>query len=269
MASMWIFHETPDSGDQTAGPESAIKRYVCGRTGSDSYVRAYAIAATPVIYDGLFRQHIAVKAQGGGMWRVEVQYGPIEPPKLNEYSIRFDTTGGTARITHAKEHIQSYAPSGKTAPDHKGAINVADDGRVEGTDIVVPQFKWSEDWTLDAAVANWSYAQVLKALTGKVNAGTFRGFTAGHVLFEGATGGASSQSPDKVQLTFNFVHQDSATGITVGDITNIQKVGWQYSWVEYARADDTTANALTSRPLAVHIERVYDTADFGLLLIGN
>ena len=62
------------------------------------------------------------------------------------------------------------------------------DHGVEGCEIVVPKFSWSETWQLPIAMYNWAYSQTLKAITGKVNAAAFRGFPAGQVLFRGGKG---------------------------------------------------------------------------------
>ena len=39
-------------------------------------------------------------------------------------------------------------------------------------------------------------------------------------------------------------------------------------WVRYANAEDTTAKALIKKPVAVYIERVYESGDFSELGIG-
>lgn len=269
----WIFEERPRSADFTVDHvgdgDSFTARYVCGRHGDEGYVKAYAIAATPLIFKGLFRKNIDAKAVGGGLWHLEVHYGKTPPPDGTEYRVRYDTTGGTARKTHALEHIESFARSGETAPDHNGAINVVEDGRVEGVDVVIPQFKWTEEHRLSVAVAGWPYSQVLKAITGKVNNATFRGFSAGQVRFDGATGDFSTANEDAntILLTYQFVQQDDVSSVTVGEITGVEKDGWEYAWTEYAQEDDSTAKRLTSQAIAVHVERVYDSADFSLLLL--
>jgi len=45
----------------------------------------------------------------------------------------------------------------------------------------------------------------------------------------------------------------------------VDKEGNDYLWIEYEPSEDATANALTNRPKAVHVERVYDYTDFSAL----
>lgn len=267
----WIFQERPDSRDFTRNPDGLTLRYVCGRHPDAAYINAYSIAATPYIFDGLYRQSLTAKHLGGGMWNVDVPYGTMPEPSAAAYRIRYDTTGGTARITQALSHIASYARSGETAPDHGGAINVGPDGRVEGVDKIVPAFSWSEEHTLPVAICGWSYSQILKALTGHVNNASFRGFATGEVLFNGAIGAYSSDADTayETQVTFNFEHQDSITSVTYDDVTGVTKVGWEYLWFEHAQEDDSTAKRLKSPLIAVHREKVYEAANFALMGIGS
>ena len=59
------------------------------------------------------------------------------------------------------------------------------------------------------------------------------------------------------------------TGITVGDITGIAKKGWEYLWVRYEDAEDSTAKTLVKRPVAAYVEKVYESGDFAALGIGT
>ena len=265
----FTFHELPKSRESSEDPRKLTLHYVAGR-GDHAFIRAYAIGATPALAaDGLYRQDVQLKPLGGGMFNVDVFYGPVEPPEPGSYAIRWEAGGQTVRRTHALEHIQSYAPAGETAPDHGGAINVQPDGRVEGVDVPIPVFKWTEDHQLATVVANWNYALIVNALYGKTNDATFRSLPAGTVRFDGATGGLTNQDPDKVDLSFSFTYSPAATGLSVDEITAIAKDGWEYAWTEYEQIEDTTSKTPAGRAIAVHVERVLDEADFGLLQIGS
>ncbi len=60
---------------------------------------------------------------------------------------------------------------------------------------------------------------------------------------------------------YRFAASPNVTGQTIGDITGIDKKGWEYLWVRYEHKKDETANELIQRPISVHIERVYRTND--------
>ena len=85
---VWIFDQRKDSPE--VGNDSATLKCVAGRTGDGAYVRNYALAATPLIYLRMYRQSVQCSHIGGGMWNIDVEYGPREPEQLNDYSIQFE-----------------------------------------------------------------------------------------------------------------------------------------------------------------------------------
>lgn len=270
------FWELPKSRASQENPKQITYVYVLRGTQDRATARATALAGTPqlIAADGilLYRSDIKLDPQGFNLWNCTIPYVPYNArnrqPQANEFRWSFDTTGGTANITQALEHIQSYAPPTETAPDHKGAINVTDNGP-EGTEIVIPQFRWTETWQLPAAFATFAYSDIVEAITGTVNDAVFRGKPAGSVRFDGAAGSGSSKDPNLVEITFNFVRGVAISNQTYGTITGVDKDAWEYIWFEYADQEDATAKARVNPPIAAHVERVYDSSDFSLLGIGT
>jgi hypothetical protein len=257
--------ETVSGGDN---PSVSLNWIVLG-TNSDLLAKALVRAATPGLYDGLVLQTISAKETAPEAWDCQARYGVKKPPKEYEYKFQFDTTGGKQKITQSKQNMHKYGRAGPNqAADHKGAIGVTDHG-VDGCEIVVPKFSWSETWQLPFADYGWEYSQILKAITGQVNANTFRGFSAGQVLFHGGKGSASTKDPELIEITFTFEQSDDVTMQTIGDITGIDKAGWEYLWVHYVEEDDSEAHAYARRPDGVYIEKVYDATSFGPLGIGD
>ena len=126
----------------------------------------------------------------------------------------------------------------------------------------LPKYRFSETHLIaDSRVTN-EYKGKLFRLTGKTNNGAWGGFAEGEVLFLGASG--SKRGRGDWEITFSFAASPNATGLTVGDISDIDKKGWEYLWVEYAESVDESANPkrLVKRPVAVHVERVYEAGDF-------
>ena len=62
-----------------------------------------------------------------------------------------------------------------------------------------------------------------------------------------------------------FAASPNRTGITIGDISGIDKKGHEYLWVRYEDAEDASAKMIVKRPAAVCVEKVYEEGDFGLL----
>lgn len=198
---------------------------------------------------------------GPYLWHGVVHYGAS-----SEGEITFDVSAGTQHITQSLETMGMYGPSGVLTRDNQGAIGVTDTS-VEGVDILVPQFSFSETYIKDAGDVTTAYIQTLGELVGTVNASSFRGWQAGEVLFKGATG--RRRSIGQWEITYQYAVSLNKTDITIGDITGIDKKGWEYLWVQYEEAEDTSAKALVRKPIQVNVEKVYENGDFSLLDIGT
>ncbi len=244
--------------------------YIISGTDDDLAARSALASAAPLTYDGLSRQTIQLDPLGDGLWEGSAHYGSTASQQLQpgESSFAFDTGGGTQHITQSISTVASYAASG-TPPDFQGAIGVTQDN-VEGVDITVPIYQFSETHYLSHSVVTPTYRGTLFALTGKVNNASFKGLSAGECLFLGASGSRrGTGSDDDWEITFRFAASPNATGLTIGDITSINKGGWDYMWVRYQDAEDDTAKALIKKPVAVYVEKVYERANFADLGIGT
>ena len=179
-------------------------------------------------------------------------------PATGESLFSFETSGGSQHITQSLETIAKY-PAG--ADDTFGAIGDTGD-HVEGVDVTVPVYNFSETHYIAFDTVNQAYRLTLFGLTGKVNTDAFRGFAAGEVLFLGAHG--SQRGSEDWEVTFHFAASPNKTSLSIGsgdhEITGIAKNGWEYMWVRYKPAAGTARSH--SVPEAVYIERVYDEAKF-------
>jgi hypothetical protein len=256
--------ERYDSREATEGAESPSVDliYIVEGTEDDAAVRTLVEATIPGFYAGLTFQTYHINHEGGGVWEVTVRYGKKEPKETGESSFSFDTGGVTAHITQSLSTVNKYAPSG-TAPDCQGAIGVTGDS-VEGTDVTVPVYNFTETHYLPDAAVTGAYKLALFQLTGRVNNGVFKGFAAGEVLFLGASG--AKRGTEDWEITYRFAASPNVTGLAVGPITGIAKLGWDYLWVRYADAEDE--NVLVKQPIAAYVERVYELGNFAALGIG-
>jgi len=254
------------------GSRNGERFYVVRGTGDDTAAHTAVEAQAPLSHNGLVRDDIDVEELGDQLWLASVRYQRADDPLEEEgdSSFSFDTTGGTQRVTQSLQTVSTYAPTGETPVDHQGAIGVGSDGRVEGVDVVVPVYAFSETHVLPAATVTNAYKGNLFSLTGRMNSGAFRGLDAGECLFAGANGRRQGTATDDPwELTFYFRASPNRTNLTVGPITGISKLGWDYLWVMYEPVEDTTAKAIATRPRAAYVERVYEVGDFNLLGIGT
>lgn len=158
-----------------------------------------------------------------------------------------------------------------TAPNFNCAINVTKDN-IEGVDITIPQFHFSETHYLPLALVTADYIKTVMAITGTVNEASFRSFDPAEVLFLGASG--SQRNQEDVEVTFKFAasHNAGPGIISVGrgddKIENIIKRGWDYMWVRYKTYIDPVTQSQVKKPEYVYVEQVYPFGDFSLLQIG-
>lgn len=259
--------EIPESRQLSGNPPSGRRVHkIVGTTDMDLAV-AYAIAASPAVwyspYGALYRQDCQVEDAGWNQFLATIPY-TTRTFEAGSFTFNFDSTGGTARIYAAKQHISSWNSSGSVATDYyKSAIGVVNEGgqqKVEGCEIVIPALKLSYTLRQPAGLITENYAKILASITGTVNSSTFRGFSAGELLFAGATGSDGTQAP--AECTYTFIASAHAT-LTIGNITFF-KAGHAYAWVEFTPA--VVSNVAATNPLRVHVEGVYSSVDFATYL---
>ncbi|MCX7806291.1 MAG: hypothetical protein N3A38_14050 [Planctomycetota bacterium] len=236
--------------------------YVVFDAANEAAVKAAAEAEIEEWYGDLYLKSIEIQERiNATTWRLVARYEPPDPSEkqtLPDPVVAFDSTGGTQHITQSLQTVGIYGPAGSN--NLGGAIGY-DGERVAGCDIVVPVWNWSETHYKTSINQSAYYA-----LTGKVNSGSFRGFSTGEVLFLGATG---QKRGGIWEVTFKFAASPNKSGITIGGITNISKKGWEYLWVQYGDAVDTNVKVRIKKPVAVYVEKVYESGDFSQLGISG
>lgn len=206
-------------------------------------------------------------------WKVKAIYkdedsdDPDEPDEDEETtSFAFDTGGGTM---HRNQSIKTVSKVPNDAPDFNGAIEVDNEGNVNGVDVTMPVLNFTETHTMNGSRVTTSYKKTVAALTGTVNSSGFRGFSAGEVLFLGASGTKRSKKPNAPwEITFRFAVSPNQSSLQVGKLKVPNKRGWDYLWVRYAdKVADNRKNVI-KEPVAAYVEQVYPTGDFGNLGLG-
>lgn len=239
--------------------------YVVEEALDEIEVEAAAIANLPLTKDGLSKRTITIDERvNETTWKIIVvwEFQSFDLQQ-GESSFSFDTGGGSQHITQSLSTVAMYGPHASSLLG--GAIGY-DGENIQGVDITVPVYNFSESHVFDDSMVTNSYKQELFSATGKVNSLAFKGFAAGEVLFLGATG--SKRGDDDWEISFRFSASQNKTNLTVGDITGITKKGWEYLWVQYAKDVDDTKKVILKKPVAVYIEKVYDEASFSSLGIG-
>jgi hypothetical protein len=247
----------------TLGRHTSGRELIYDVTGTEDEEEVYTLlnGVVPTVYLGRIIDSVDAAPLGGGVWKASAKYVNFDEDA--EYT--FDTGGGTQKITQSLATVNAYAPPGRTAPNFAGAIGVSED-RVEGVDVVSPAFQFTETHSFDDATVDGTFRRNLFLLTGRWNEDDFKGLLAGECLFLGANG--RKRGDERWSITFRFAGSPNISGATIGTITGVDKLGWDYLWVRYADFEDSLAFALVKRPVAAYVERVSEPGDFSLLGIG-
>lgn len=251
-----------DASDRTSTAELAWSVWGSSTLAT---VKSTMNSVVPAAFDGLILKSVSWEHLAADKWEFRASY--VHPDKadrdntldVGDYTFSFDTSGGTVTRTQSLATTK-YAKTGETAADFKGAIRVTKDG-VEGVEIGIPALKFSIRKRFANADLDLAYINALHAMTYTTNDDTFLGFSAGELLFIGASGQEGTDSDP--EITFNFIASPNVTGLTIGDITGVAKTGHQYLWVYYEDIEDTSANQTVKRPRSCYVETVYQASDFG------
>ena len=273
------------------------------------------LSLAPLFYSGHRRTRLDARGLGHGWYEITAAYGDgsinvnsLDNPQGNGFhdvpqhqSVAFDTTGATEHITQSwsdsldpnsarvvyGSQLDPQTDNNGLAfqpPDFKGALNVSGDS-VQGVDITVPAFNWTETWLMPAgalfykppnvkgkdndgnvvATEQYSYVEYLYQLTGCVNKTPFRTFTGGEVLFLGARC-EFNRGMTMASITLSFSARKERTKFAVGDVVVARKKGWGFLWIVYESSADTSR--VIKKPKYVYVEQVYQEKDFAPLNIG-
>jgi hypothetical protein len=252
-------------------------------------------AGLPGEIDGLLCRDIRMTPDGPNAWHAVVQYGEPklitrEKEKLKEigdYRVAFSVKPTTFKHFVAKStKIYGTTPPnfGGTAIGATGlfagvAINVTEDGEVQGVDAILPALTITVTQRMQGATLTPAFANTVSGLVGKYNNATFMGhFPAGTIQFTGGDGALSYTIPNPIaggtiapqdrELSFEFLYSPNLTNISVGPITGIDKLGHQYMWVLWK--SELEGSQVTKQPRAVYVQDIHgiEPASFTPLGLG-
>lgn len=276
--------ENIDSRETDSFSNGVLRRvsfhYTLEGTSSDYTARLLIENSVAELYRGLKRSTINLSPvwvddkADAGVWEAIVDYVPQTDaaPEIGDSTFSFDTAGGTQHLTQSILTRHEIVPDGEPAISHKGAIGVSSQG-VEGVDITVPIYNFSEThWIADSTVTD-AYKGKLFRLTGKTNLAPFKGCERGECLFLGASG--SKRGDEDWEVTFRCAGSPNMENIPIGAtpavpagiMTVPDKRGWEYLWVQYAEREAASGKVIVSEPIAAFVEQVYyegDLADLGI-----
>jgi hypothetical protein len=252
------FTEKPLSQENTGNPPTVVYHYTAYPEIDGLAVQAFAYAVTaPAIvspYGLLYRQDIQVDPEGADQWHVIVPYAKAQRV-AGSFTLSFDTMGGTVNRKVSIATTNSYKAEGVLGdiPDCKQAIDVQEDGSVNGCDIVIPALKLTATFQHPVGFISGVQIKNLARLTGCKNSAPFIGYDAGEVLFLGATGSEGTDS--ETTVSYQFACSENLVDQTMGPFTGITKQGWDYVWVKFK--DEVSESRAVRQPQYLYVEQVY------------
>lgn len=172
-----------------------------------------------------------------------------EDEDKNEATVSFDCGGGTKHLNYSISQKKAFGEK-----DAGGAIGwngkCGDDCEITGVDIPTAQLRETYTKSMRLSSLSTSYKRKVAALVGKVNSGSFKGWSAGEVMFMGMSYSAPARGSKKVTVTFNFAIQPNESGVKIGGKSVGNKKGFEYIW---AISKTTAADNMPK----VEVEGVY------------
>lgn len=268
---MATFRERPrqEATIHYSNPSSKREYAAAGySTRDDVYTAGVAVWPTTDTIGAVARfiESVKITEVGGGCWDVVVNYSK----NPNQYELSGDIGTQSTKFLQSLETINSYTTdfSPGLPPDHKKAINVADD-KIEGVDVEISKYDFSITKKLSFTTMGGVYLETIRNMTPSVNDNDYtiywktqtQTFKKGSLKFRGATW--KQTQDDTLDITYRFQYSrgiSAADNITIGNSDPIVKEGHQYLWVQQGKIP--VSGVSVARPLYVYIERVYEYANF-------
>ena len=176
-------------------------------------------------------------------------------------TISFDCGGGSKHLLYSLAQKKVFGDK-----DPGGAIGwngkTGDDCEITGVDIPTAQLRETYTMQMRVSKLSTSYKKKVAALVGKVNSGSFKGWSAGEVMFLGMSYSTPAKKAKKVTVSFNFAIQPNESKVKVGGKT-VSKKGFEYVWA----ISKTVANNGTPKMQVegIYVDQVCEYASFSSL----
>lgn len=188
------------------------------------------------------------------------------PLETDETQINFEIGTQPVKVFVPISPHDVYTHASATAPADSDRWLIGDQGdgeRPEGAEVFEPTASFSITKAVPDSEVNQTFRNALLELVGTTNNATFYGWAAGSLLFMGATG--SKRGANDWEITFRFSARKNQTGLTISEITGIDKEGWQYLWPRYRLKDDGTAKIVSNVVEHIVVSTVFRSGDFAAL----
>lgn len=237
--------------------------------GDDAVLRQFLIGNIPTIENNIKLTGISIgKQTSNSSWEATAEYKTDKKSFPNQLSRTFDTSGNTVHKTFSIKRVYARSTIYNAESEEGKPAEVGFNGEeVEGVDVGVAGFKFTETHPIPDSAVTFEYEQALSKASWHVNDAPFRGYEAGEVLFKGVSG--SKNGTEKWTLNFEFEVIHNEKNVAIGDIVVAEKKGWDYASVRFTPKLSDDNSGIIIKITGVFVDQVYPTADFSSLGIGT
>ena len=267
-----------EQGSGSNSNSTATVTYIVEGTDSDLTACTSAYEFAPDEFSEIPKKSASVAERlTDTAWKIEVNYGSESKSssgdsgdESDEATMNFDCSAGTKHMTQAREQTCVYAGSGesKDSTDEASAVPIGWNGKdgseseAAGVDVSIGELRETYTKTMSKSkVTGTSWKRKVAELVGKVNSGSFKGWSAGEVMFLGCSYSAPSKGSKKVAVSFHFAIRLNESKATVAG-QNVGSVkGFEYLW---ALTDDEVKDGERKRKVKkIYKAVVCETDGFG------
>lgn len=254
-------------GNGTNSSSSATIFYIVVGTEDDETACLCAYNQAPDACSSIPKKSVAISERlTQNSWKIEVRYGSEgtssdgDSGDDDEATVNFDCSTGTKHVTQAIEQTCIYAGSGesKDSTDEASAVPIGWNGKygseaeAAGVDVSIGVLRETyTKYISTSTISSTTWKRKVAELVGKINKGSFKGWSAGEVMFLGCSYTAPIKGTQKVAVSFHFAINPNESNAVVAGQKIGKKEGFDYIW---AISDNEIANGKTRR----RVKKIYN-----------
>lgn len=232
-----VYEEHPKTMDKNGKYTSVEVQYLVFEVASEEAALSAVYSNVAKTSNGLPLYSLEIDSRKtNNTFQVNVLYkeeettdtGSSDDDDKEEPTESFDCGGGIKHMLYSLSQKKAYGDK-----DAGGAIGwngkTGDDCEIAGVDVPTAQLRETYTKQMRISSLNTSFKRKVAALVGKVNSGSFKGWSAGEAMFLGMSYSTPAKKAKKVTVSFNFAIQPNETGVKIGS-RSVSKKGFEYVW---------------------------------------
>lgn len=258
--------------DGTGKLTSATIQYLVFEAADEAEALQYAFSAIDKELDNLKLLSVSIsERKSEDIFLLDVEYGvssstgggsSSDDEEEEEATVNFDCNTGSAHVNMALDTVQNcfgFETGGAIGWNGK----TDSESEISGTDIAIATLTETYTKRIKVKKLTNSFRRKIAELTSCINSSSFKGWSAGEVMFCGCSFTAPEKGAEEVTVSFNFAIRPNEK-IVVRGIEYGMKYGWDYLDIVSEPAFDKSGKPSINEQ-AINVLRVYRFANFSSL----